>query len=280
MADHEEKHGGGGEHAEGGHGGGSHGGGGHGGGGHGGGGEHEEAGAPEWLISFADNVALMMGFFVILLAMNMGPKGEPVQGGDPSENNNGSGGGMSRADSIIISIREGFNSPLDAKSGNPEERRLANAKKQRDESRKDEGPVGTAQRPQTVRETDYSNLGGVVYFEDSSAELTATAKATIAQVAKKLQGQRWIVELRGSVSPFESGRNPEKAMALAHERALQAGRELAKSGILWPQVRLVACGDANRKVVRSTDHAADRPNQRVEIIVTKDAMPADPYAGG
>jgi outer membrane protein OmpA-like peptidoglycan-associated protein len=222
----------------------------------------------------------MMGFFVILLAMNMGPKGEPVQGGDPSEINNGSGGGMSRADSIIISIREGFNSPLDAKSGNPEERRLANAKKQRDEARKDEGPVGTAPRPQTVRETDYSNLGGVVHFEDSSHELTASARATLAQVAKKLQGQRWIVELRGSVSPFESGRNPEKAMALAHERALQAGRELAKAGIPWPQMRLVACGDANRKVARSTDHASDRPNQRVEIIVTKDAMPADTYAGG
>jgi outer membrane protein OmpA-like peptidoglycan-associated protein len=69
-------------------------------------------------------------------------------------------------------------------------------------------------------------------------------------------------------------------MALAHERALQAGRELAKAGIPWPQMRLVACGDANRKVARSTDHASDRPNQRVEIIVTKDAMPADTYAGG
>lgn len=56
--------------------GGSHGGGGHGGGAPHGGGAHEEhEGAPEWLISFADNVALMMGFFVILLAMNMGPKG-------------------------------------------------------------------------------------------------------------------------------------------------------------------------------------------------------------
>ena len=42
-------------------------------GGHAHGGGHEEGheGAPEWLISFADNVALMMGFFVILLAMNM-----------------------------------------------------------------------------------------------------------------------------------------------------------------------------------------------------------------
>lgn len=276
MSDHEEKHGEG--HEEGGHGGGGHGGG-HGGGGHGGG-EHEETGAPEWLISFADNVALMMGFFVILLAMNMGPKGEPVQGGAPDDKNNGSGGGMSRADAIIISIREGFNSPFNAKSNNPDERRMAALKQQHDDSRKDEGPVGTGQRPQTVRETDYSNLGGKISFEDGSAELSATAQDTLQRIAKKMQDQRWIIELRGSVSPFESGRNAEKAMALSYERALAAGRAMSRYGIPWPQMRLVACGDANRVVARSTDHAQDRPNQRVEIIVTKDATPADPYANG
>ena len=79
------------EHGEGG----AHKGGGHGGGhGHGGGGheEHHE-GAPEWLISFADNVALMMGFFVILLAMNMakqtvgGIGGEAQMGGNPNQAN-------------------------------------------------------------------------------------------------------------------------------------------------------------------------------------------------
>ncbi|MCL4212087.1 MAG: hypothetical protein KJZ68_15650, partial [Phycisphaerales bacterium] len=44
--------------------------------GHGGGG-HEEGheGAPEWLISFADMVMLMMGFFVILFALNVNPTG-------------------------------------------------------------------------------------------------------------------------------------------------------------------------------------------------------------
>lgn len=279
MAEHEEKHGGGEGHGE--HGGEGHGGGGHGGGGHGGGHEeHEEAGAPEWLISFADNVALMMGFFVILLAMNMGPKGTPVQGGEPSETNNGMGGGSSRADDIIISIREGFNSPLRANSGNPNEARLAKIaqKKQKNESRNDDMPSGTAPKQQSVRDTDFTNLGGFILFEDNSDALTASAQTTLQEIADRMKDQRWIIEVRGSVSPFESGKNAEKAMSLSYNRSLSAGRALARYGIPWAQLRLVACGDANRKVARSNDHTEDRPNQRVEIIVTRDAMPADPYA--
>ena len=39
----------------------------------GGGHDEEHEGAPEWLISFADMVMLIMGFFVILFALNMSP---------------------------------------------------------------------------------------------------------------------------------------------------------------------------------------------------------------
>ena len=227
--------------------------------------------------TFADNVALMMGFFVILLAMNMGPKGTPVQGGEPDEINNGMGGASSRADDIIISIREGFNSPIDAKSSDPNERRLA-AKKQRDDLRKADGPTGTASKQQAVRDTPITNLGGVVFFEDQSADLSSSAQETLHQVADKLKDQRWIVELRGAVSPFETGRNAEKAMSLSHERALQAARSLTRYGVPWSQLRLVACGDGNRAIGRSNDHSADKPNQRVEIVVTKETVAADAFS--
>ncbi len=266
MSEHEETH-------EEGHGGKAHAshGGGHGGGVHA---EHEETGAPEWLISFADNVALMMGFFVILLAMNMGPKATAIQGGEPGEQSSA----QAHADDIIISIREGFNSPIDAKSSDPNEQRLNKRKLEHNDIRKDEGPMGASPKAQTVRETDYSNLGGVVQFDDKNTTISSTADATISTIAKKLRDQRWVVELRGHVSPYESGRSPEVAMALSHERSMQVGRALARLGVPWPQLRIVACGDSDRVVGRSASHEEDRRNQRVEIIVTKESMPSDAFA--
>src|SRR5436190_2087186 len=100
------------------HGGGSHGGGGH-GGGHGGGGhaEGEHEGAPEWLISFADNVALMMGFFVILLAMNLK---KPTAGGIGGEGQNGGPPSEQMID-FVIAMRQSFHTPFDLNSDEPAE---------------------------------------------------------------------------------------------------------------------------------------------------------------
>src|SRR2546422_8382074 len=74
--------------------------------------EHE--GAPEWLISFADNTALMMGFFVILLAMNM--KAPVAHSGIGSQDKN-SGPSPNELD-FVIALRDAFN-PIDLASDNP-----------------------------------------------------------------------------------------------------------------------------------------------------------------
>ncbi len=96
--------------------------GGHGPGGHGG--EHEEGGCPEWMISFADNTALMMGLFVILLAMNMGPKATAVMGGEPSEVETSASPQTESMLDFAISVREAFNNPVDMGSSEPRDEAL------------------------------------------------------------------------------------------------------------------------------------------------------------
>ena len=275
MADHEHKEG----HGEGeGHGGGeSHGGGGHGGGSHGGGG-HEEGheGAPEWLISFADNVALMMGFFVILLAMNMGPKAKSEQEGEGSK----AGAPDQRMLDFVIAVREGFNNPIDLGSDNPKELKLRDRIKERAQGgATQEGPEGKSDQLQAVRPSDYTDVGGLIIFETGSSKLSGSAKDDAQNVAAKIRGLNWVVEVRGHASPFET--LPEhdhmKAVQLSYSRSMAVAQILTQSGVKWEQLRLVACGDSDRLVKRAYDPEGDSANQRVEIVVTKELLPPDPY---
>jgi flagellar motor protein MotB len=251
---------------------GSGGGGGHGGGAaHGGGGGHEEhEGAPEWLISFADNVALMMGFFVILLAMNMK---EPTAGGIGGREKNGGAPSSSRMMELALGIREAFHSELDP--SDPNDAELNRYKKRKTEGGQSQQPheTGPGREHQTVIPTERSSLGGVVPFEDDSETLSASGKRRAEEIGLKLRGMRFIIEVRGHSSPSETGRNWVKGEALSHARALAVAKALAEQGVLPTQMRIAACGDNERNIARDYDRDNDRMNQRVEVIVTNDQMP-------
>ncbi|MFO0830550.1 MAG: flagellar motor protein MotB [Phycisphaerales bacterium] len=278
MAEEHEEHGGGEDHGGDGHGGGGHGGG-HGGGGHA---EGEHEGAPEWLISFADNVALMMGFFVILLAMNMGPKADPKQGGEPDETNVGEGGKeqTNRQMDFVIGVREAFNTPIKMDSKNPSEQRLIKRmiEKQTRGTATGNDTSGKDDRNQAPRPSDYDKVTALIVFPDKSAALPSNAHDAITTVAEKQKDQRWIVEVRGHVSPFEQMHNHQKGMELSYQRALAVAQALVDAGMRWESLRVVACSDGDRVVKRSFDREADRGNQRVEIVVTNYVVPSDPYA--
>jgi flagellar motor protein MotB len=269
MAEHENEHAEGESHA-------SHGGGG-GHGAHGGGGHEEHEGAPEWLISFADNVALLMGFFVILLAMNMAPKTEGPMGGEGKGGNHAS---EARMMDFIISIREGFNRPIDMKSTDPDEMKLVRRIIER------EGGEGV--RPDQIRgrftEADSLERGTAkditakVEFDTDSAEVSPTGRATLLDAAKKLKDQGYIIEVRGHVSPFEARRDFELANSLAYDRAMAVARVLIESGIRKENLSVVSRGSFDPLVAKANDVESSRSNQRVEIILTREEVAPDPFA--
>jgi len=269
MSDHEHSE----EHKE------SHGGGGGHGGGHGGGGGHEEAheGAPEWLISFADNVALMMGFFVILLAMNLGPKGSSVNNtGEPGTSTDQA----AREADFVIGMRDAFNNKIDPLGENPSEAWLRKRLEEKQGGLATEnGPNGSHPNLQAIRKSDYNRPTASIAFDDRSSVLNVSGRELIRDTADKLKGQRWIIEVRGHVSPFESMRNVRAAMQLSHERAMSVASALAEVGLHWENIRIVACGDSDRLIARTYDREQDRTNQRVEIVETAEQVSPDPYAG-
>ncbi len=231
--------------------------------------EHEEG----WIVSFADNVLLMMGFFVILLAMNMGPKG--TTDGPPGETAD------DRLLDLAIAVREAFHNPVSLSSTLEEDQALVRRLRQRlgkGESN-DQTPPGDGQRPQTLRPTDWSGDGGFVQFGDKEAILDQDARDTLAQIAERIMGTRWIIEIRGHASKWETWRDVKSGRTLAYERAWVVGEELTRRGVAWDQIRLVSSGDSAPIIARARTADEAQTNQRAEILVLNEVVPTDPYNG-
>lgn len=251
--------------------GGHHGGGGHGGGAHGGGHEEHE-GAPEWLISFADNVTLMMGFFVIMLAMNMGPKG----GG---ENSTGDGKGGSEPPISFLdaaaSIREAFNNPVDLNSQDPNEQVLVrHILWRRGLGMTDQvGPDGSEHNVQSLRPSKYYNICGLVNFDHSDSRLNEAALRSLDAVMLHLKGRRFIIDVRGHVSAQEAFGQADHNTRLSFDRAWNVARALVERGLDWRQIRIVSCADGDRVQSIAYDETGHQKNRRVEIVVTDHVVP-------
>jgi outer membrane protein OmpA-like peptidoglycan-associated protein len=253
---------------------------GHGGGPGGGGHGEEHEGAPEWLISFADNVTLMMGFFVIMLAFFM--KDANVRGGVRAGEGDSEGNGalLEAAPDMLdwaLAVRAAFNNPVDADSLNPRDQSLVQRLRARSGvgPATDPGPKGRHEATHTLRPSDYFGLGGLVPFEASVGELSAAAQDTIRDIAVHLTGFRSVIEVRGHVSLAEAHQLPNNGMALSYQRAAAVAEALAAAGVEWVRLRLIACGAGDPVVVPAYDDAGQRSNQRVEIVVTDRAALTD-----
>ncbi len=246
----------------------------HGGGGghgHGGGGHEEHEGAPEWLISFADMVMLMMGFFVILFALNNKPAGRNPGGASDDRNASGVGGEADQTMyDLAIAVREAFNNPVDMNSTNPLDAPLIQRiieRSGRGDNRV-KGVEGRESDVQSIRPSEYYAVSGSVLFSENASELNAGSMATIRDIAGKIRGMNLVVEVRGHVSSVEASRGPEASMHLSNSRALAVARALSAEGVDWWQMILISSGDHDRLEAFPASREADRANARVEIILT------------
>jgi outer membrane protein OmpA-like peptidoglycan-associated protein len=243
----------------------------HGGNSHGGGHEEAHEGAPEWLISFADNVMLQMGFFVILLGLALQTQ--------PGMRSGGSGAGQPGPSpeqlDWALAVREAFNNPVDPESVDPRDvllvRRLAERRGLA--SADSPGRRGADHAVRSIRPSDYVGLGGTVPFARDSGALDDEGRAALAELLTHLVGHRNVLELRGHVSAAEAFGKPDRGMTLSYDRAHAVAEALAAGGVGWERMRLIGSADNDRVARGDYGEQVNRENQRVEIIVTNQVPP-------
>jgi flagellar motor protein MotB len=234
--------------------------------------EHEEG----WIVSFADNVLLMMGFFVILFALNVQPKGgNPGGGGEESE-------GVAEEPDFVdfaISVRKAFHTLDDLDPNKPEDQKLIQRMEQQQgagESR-DDGAKGNDRNVKSVRDTNHFGKGTMVNFALRSTTLDEAAGVTLTEFAKKHRGRDSVIEIRGHASFAEGYKKSEEAMTIGFDRAMAAARALEAGGIPWHRLRVVSAGDNERAEAFPGEDETDARNARVEVRVTNEvAAPLTP----
>lgn len=242
--------------------------------------EHEEG----WIVSFADNVLLMMGFFVILLALNMK---EPTTGGIGGVDGPYTPQPSRHLLDMVIAIREAFHSPIDMASLDPREAPLRRRMRERME---EEDPTGKSIRPgpdgvkhnlESTRPSDYVVPTAVIPFEFGSSELSEAARHSARKAAHEIAGKlNLIIEVRGNVSAAESKRDQVKGYQLSYQRAMTVATILNEEGVPWKHMRLVACSDGMPVKARADTFGEHRTNQRVELVVIQERPEPDQFNEG
>ena len=230
--------------------------------------EEEHEGAPEWLISFADMVMLLMGFFVILFALNVQPKGgEAGAGGEEVE-------GMATQPleidpSLVEAIRRAFHSPL-----NPSDPRDADViraiREQGEGDASTTGVDGEERRVRSPRDIEYYSGGINVPFAYRESTLDSEAIEALANFAVQHDGHRYVIEIRGHAAQPEAFNRPEQALDLAWERAKVVYTQLFNAGIAAERLRVMSAGVSEPQSARMGIQTRAEADQRAEVLLRRD----------
>lgn len=199
--------------------------------------EETAPGLPEWFVTFADMMSLLLAFFIMLVSMSSFEEPKQFQ-------------------SMITMLHEQFGH--NPSRGEVEQNLVVPANA---DDVPDAGKLG-----ETLP-------GGIITFSELATELTEDNKRALHQIARQLGENDATIEIRGhatqvAIDPRSGIRD---AWDLADRRCHSTMKFLIEQGIEPNRLRLANAG-VSEPLYNGADAVRLRENSRVEIRLTRDGM--------
>ena len=277
-----------------------------------------EGGAPEYMVSYADMLTIMLAFFIVLYASagttssgiskgektgqvdksreavgpdkGYGPKegggGHEAVGGEQEEGFPGTDDPLEpgtqirdeRLDKVFQSLRYRFGPDWTISNcwtgGPPQLRNLRPEKLDRGPGPKSNirpswpKPGNDNARARSPRPGDDLLVGGRIYFDEFSADLTDPQVAKLRKAADDLAGKPQRIEIRGHSSrrPLPKDSAYRDPWDVAYDRCRKVRDFLVAQGIDPRRIRLSVAGD-NEPLDDGGEPLPTQPNSRVEVRI-------------
>lgn len=213
----------------------------------------------DWIVTYGDMMSLLLTFFILLVSM-----GEIQQ---------------KKYEAMVESLRRSFGATLDSSSsGSPQRKGTGGGKihtqgqtKAGGETKggeEQEGPIGAHRRTLIIRAGRNPAIGGVIYFDENSGDLTAYHRDVLQRTANLLRGKTQKIEIRGhtSTAPLSKDGPYATHWDLAYARCLHTMECLIQLGLEAKRFRISIAG-GNEPLHTEPDPLLRKENSRVEVYM-------------
>lgn len=223
--------------------------------------EDEPVPVPDWVLTYGDMMSLLLCFFILLVAM-----------AEIKQN---------KYEAMVESLRRSFGQNASPQSPLPRShwmkgtgistlRSQAKAKPGGEAKGGEEVDAPRGQHPKTliIRPGRNPTLGGVIYFDETSSELSPQNRDVLQRTAALFRGKPQKVEIRGHTSTFPLP--PDSPYSnhwdLAYARCIHTMEYLVQLGVDAKRLR-VSIAAGNEPLHQSPDPLLRKENSRVEIFM-------------
>lgn len=219
--------------------------------------ENTPEGAPEWMVSYADMITIMMAFFVVMFAMSgtQDPKKE-----DPVITSLHKQFGRVTNTPNVLKVPRNSNFVGVGKGHSP--------KATAPDMAASVDPAAGEGRATSFRPGDQLTLGGVIWFDGLESVLDDQQHRQLKAIAREFSGKPQRIDIRGHTTTKAL---PDDApyrdhWDLAYARCHSAMVYLVSCGIDAKRLRISVAGP-NEPLTFSVENSVVRRNGRVEVLM-------------